>query len=103
MRIAVSSKGAGLGAWLEPDINKCGFLVVVDDDLKFNAIENTGNIPELIDKAIHEEIQAIIVGNLDDQTINILKENNIEIFITRQGNILELAEQAKTNNLEHLS
>ena len=31
MKIAVSSKGAGLGAWIHPDFLTCNFIVVVDE------------------------------------------------------------------------
>lgn len=103
MKIAVSSKGAGLGAWIEPDLSKCGFLMVVDDSFKFIAIENEGNATDLITQAADEGIEALVAGTLEDEIIEILKGKEIKIFIAQQGSILELVEQVNTGNLMPLS
>ena len=101
MKIAVSSKGAGLGAWLEPDLGKCGFLVIVDDRYKFTAIENMGSVVNLVNQAINEGIEAVVAGNFDDEIISILKKNRIKIFFAQRGSILELVEQANNGTLMH--
>lgn len=102
MKIAVSSKGAGLGAWIEPSLKSCGFLVVVDDNFKFVAIENKGNTTDMTNQAIGEGIEALVAGTLDDEIIELLKGSDIKIFIAQQGSILELVEQVNNGNLMRL-
>lgn len=103
MKIAVSSKGAGLGAWIEPNLSACGFLMIVDDHLKFSAIENKGNATDMINQAIGEGIEALISGTIEDEIIENLKSKGIKIFSAQKGSILELVEQVNDGTLMELS
>ncbi len=102
MKIAVSSKGAGLGAWIEPELKDCGFLMVVDDNLRFKAIQNTGNILDMINQGIDEGIEALVTGSVAEDIIPILRDKNIKIYIARQGSILELVESVRDGSLAKL-
>ncbi len=102
MKIAVSSKGAGLGAWIEPDLETCGFLMIVDNKFRFNAIENTGNTIDMISQAIGEGIEAIVAGSIKDEIVQILKNKGIKVYVAQQGSILQLVEQVDKGTLNPL-
>jgi predicted Fe-Mo cluster-binding NifX family protein len=102
MKIAVSSRGAGLGAWIEPNLSACGFLMIVDDHLKFSAIEKKGNATDMINQAIGEGIEALISGTIEDEIIENLKNKGIKIFSAQKGSILELVEMGFAGELPNL-
>ena len=105
MKIAVSSKGAGLGAWIHPEFLTCNFIVVVDDQRDFSAIENQTNRQTesdeklLADKLIDKGIEIFITGIVSRKTVDFLKNNGIAVYLANEGSILELIEQAKQGNL----
>lgn len=93
VKIAVSSKGAGLGAWIEPDLSKCGFLVIVDENFRFETIENNSGTTVLIEKAIAAGVHTLVTGSLEDELLQLLQNNNIEIYYAQGGSVLELADK----------
>ncbi len=93
MKIAVSSKGAGLGAWIEPNLSKCGFLVIVDENFRFETIENNSGTTALIEKAIAAGVHTLVTGSLEDELLQLLQNNNIEIYYAQEGSVLELADK----------
>ena len=93
MKTAVSSKGAGLGAWIEPDLVKCGFLVIVDENSRFETIENNSRVTDLIKKAIDKGIQTLVTGNLEEDTFKLLKDKNVNVHFAQEGSVLELIEK----------
>ncbi|MDP2966742.1 MAG: NifB/NifX family molybdenum-iron cluster-binding protein [Pelolinea sp.] len=105
MKIAVSSKGAGLGAWIHPDFLTCNFIVVVDESRDFLVIKNQTNrqnesdeitlAKELIDK----EIGYLITGNISKTIVDFLKSNGLTVYVANEGSILELIEQAEQGSL----
>jgi len=98
MKVAISSKGAGLGAWMEPVLGQCGFLVVVNEDRDFFAIENSNreaadfNELALVKEAVARGIDALIAGSLAESTRIYLQENGVKIYQAQQGSVLELVE-----------
>jgi predicted Fe-Mo cluster-binding NifX family protein len=99
MKIAVSSKGAGLGAWMEAELNQCGFLMIVDEAGDFSAIENPAcheaaqNEITLAEAAIAQGVGALIAGSVGTAAQKLLRENGIGIYYAQSGSILELVEQ----------
>lgn len=102
MKIAVSSRGAGLGAWLEPDLAKCGFLMIVDEENNFKAVENISGEMGLAEIARVEKVEALITGTLSEPAKNILHQNGIKIYLAQQGSVLELIEQVSDGKLQVL-
>jgi predicted Fe-Mo cluster-binding NifX family protein len=98
MKVAISSKGAGLGAWMEPVLGQCGFLVVVTEDRDFFAIENSNresadfNELALVKDAVAQGINALIAGSMAELTKTYLQENSIKVYQAQQGSVLELVE-----------
>jgi predicted Fe-Mo cluster-binding NifX family protein len=93
MKIAVSSKGAGLGAWIEPNLSNCGFLVIVDENFRFETIENKSGTKALIEKAIAAGVHTLVTGSVEDELLQLLQKNNIEIYYAQEGSVLELADK----------
>lgn len=99
MKIGVSSKGEGLGAWIEPDFSKCGFLIIVDDNSRFTSIKNKGHLIDLINKAIEEGIQAFVTGSIDKHVLEQLRRKNVSVYLVQYGSILDLVEQINDGKL----
>ncbi|MEW6041688.1 MAG: NifB/NifX family molybdenum-iron cluster-binding protein [Elusimicrobiota bacterium] len=99
MKIAVSSKGAGLGAWMEPNLAKCGFLMIVDKGRDFKAIENKLDEITLAKTAIAEGVDALIAGKIDEPTRNLLRQNGIQIYKAQNGSVWELIDQLSEGKL----
>ena len=105
MKIAVSSKGAGLGAWLEPQFGMCNFLVVVDENNEFDVIENTSKCQSEDDEKrlagdlIEQGIGGLVTGTLSDSALQILKDKGILVYLAEKGSILELVEKVRDNQL----
>jgi predicted Fe-Mo cluster-binding NifX family protein len=96
MKIAVSSKGAGLGAWMEPQLSQCGFLMIVDETGDFLTVENPGSPqPEenelaLAQAAIDQQVGAFITGFVGKAALDLLKKKGIQVYAAQSGSILEL-------------
>jgi predicted Fe-Mo cluster-binding NifX family protein len=103
MKIAVSSKGAGLGAWLEPDLEKCGFLMIVDEIYHFEAIENKNSEIDLAREAVASGATALVAGRLQDSTRDFLLKNHIALYCAHEGSVLELVEKTSAGELNPLT
>lgn len=105
MKIAISSKGAGLGAWIEPDLKQAGFIVVVDEDGGFSAVEKPLDVNpdqierEFIKSALQEDINVFIAGSLEADSCNLLRNKGVMIFTASKGSILELVEAYNNGQL----
>lgn len=105
MRIAVTAKGAGLGAWLDPNFETCLQIVIVDNRDRFEAWmnpyheANTKNNLSLAIKLIEEEIDILVTGSISSQSLKKLNEAGIEVLFAERGSILELVEAARNHSL----
>ena len=106
MKIAISAKGAGLGAWFEPLLHECGYLMIVDDKGDFSAIENprSGDSQKdenyLVEKATTEGVDVCIIGGISENAQKTLREHGVTIYSAEKGSILELVEQYEQGNLK---
>ena len=105
MKIAVSSRGAGLGAWLEPQFGMCNFLMIVDENNEFEVIENTSKCQTEVDEKrlasdlIKQGIRGLVTGTISDSALQILKDKGILVYLAEKGSILELVEKVRDNQL----
>lgn len=109
MRIAVTAKGAGLGAWLDPVFETCLQIVVVNDHDRFEAWMNpyhdiyaTDSLA-LARKLIEENVGMLITGSISPQASSLLREKGIEVLLAEHGSILELVEAARAHRLPSVS
>jgi predicted Fe-Mo cluster-binding NifX family protein len=105
MRIAVTSKGAGLGAWLDPDFESCLQIVIVDDRDRFEAWMNPYREagPEdrsaLADRLVEERVDIVVTGALSPRSLEKFRAAGIAVFSAAQGAILEIVEAARNGKL----
>ena len=105
MKIAVTAKGAGLGAWLDPDFESCLQIVIVDDRDRFEAWMNpyrdasTKDSLALAIKLAEEKVDMLVTGSISPQSLEKLGEAGIEVFCAERGSILELVEAARNHKL----
>jgi predicted Fe-Mo cluster-binding NifX family protein len=105
MKIAVTAKGAGLGAWLDPNFETCLQIVIVDDWDRFEAWMNPyreagakDNLA-LATKLSEEKVDILVTGSISSQSLKKLGEAEIKVFCAERGSILELVEAARKHTL----
>lgn len=107
MKIAVTAKGAGLGAWLDPVFETCLQIVIVDDRDRFEAWVNPyremNTTDSLARKLVEEKIDILVTGSISPQALNLLSEAGVEVMLAEHGSILELVEAARNHTLPSAS
>lgn len=105
MKIAVTAKGAGLGAWLDPDFTNCLQIVIVDDRDRFEAWANPYREKQpkdgvdLAAQLIREQIDVLIAGVIPAQALTELLKAGVVVFQVKSGSVLELVEAARAGKL----
>lgn len=105
MKIAVTAKGAGLGAWLDPVFETCLQIVIVDDRDRFEAWVNPFREADLKDgialaeKLINEKVDILITGTISPKAKEKLLSCGIEVFTADKGSILEIVDNARNHAL----
>jgi predicted Fe-Mo cluster-binding NifX family protein len=107
MRIAVTAKGAGLGAWLDPDFGKCQQIVIVDEGGDFEALPNSArDLPGGQGLAVAKRlaglgIDAVVTGVLNPQAYRRLLEAGISVFLLEEGrSVLEAVEAVRRGQVQ---
>jgi predicted Fe-Mo cluster-binding NifX family protein len=101
MKIALTVKGVGLGAWLDDDFAHCGFVMIVDDDNRFDSWKNpTPKVKgesnhALIDILLQEKPDILISGKISTAEKAAFMSQGIQVFDNRTGFVLELLEIAR--------
>jgi predicted Fe-Mo cluster-binding NifX family protein len=107
MKIAISSRGAGLGAWLHPEFLTSNFIVIVDDEDNFTYIENKTNKNsekdelELAQEMLEEQIDVLITGQLSKACFDLLQKNHVKIVLVEKGSVLEAVEAFRHDTLKY--
>jgi len=105
MKIAVTAKGAGLGAWLDPVFETCLQIIIIDDRDRFDAWENpyretNENDPlALAEKLTGDKVDILVTGSITPQSLQKLSEVGIQVMAAESGSILELVEAARNHTL----
>ena len=105
MKIAVTAKGAGLGAWLDPMFETCLQIVIVDDRDRFEAWMNPFREANMSDplalakKLAEEKVDILVTGSISPQSLQKLSDAGIKVFCAERGSILELVEAARNHSL----
>ncbi len=101
MNIALTVKGVGLGAWLDEDYAQCGFVMVVDDDNRFESWKNPepkgGDQPsqELTNSIIQAKPDVLITAKISAFQKSVLTAKNIYVLEGRTGSVLELLDKVR--------
>lgn len=101
MKIALTVKGVGLGAWLDDDFTHCGFVMIVDDDNRFDSWKNpTPGVEEESNQALAEIIlqakpDTLMTGKIPAAEKAALISQGIQVVDNQTGFVLELLEAAR--------
>ena len=96
MKIALTAKGVGFGAWLDDDFAHCGFVMVVDDDNQFDSRKNPTSeekdLPpqELTEFILQTKPDVLITGTISGSQKAAFTAQNIKVLEGRTGFVLEL-------------
>jgi len=106
VKIAITARGAGLGARLDPHFGKCRQLLIVDDDDRFDAWGNpAGDQPggqgiSLAKRLTETGCDCLITGVINPQAYDVLHEHGIAVYLAEEGAILELVESVRNGSLK---
>ena len=105
MKIAVTSKGAGLGAWLDPDFDHCLQVVIVDDEGRFQSWPGPSQsgsedvAKSLAERLVVEQVGGLVTGVLSPAALATLHAGGVRVFLAQQGSVLQLVEAAHAGSL----
>lgn len=105
MNIAVTAKGPGLGAWLDPDFGTCGHVMVVDDRDRFRSWPNAFGATEVVDdiglaqRLVEEHVDALVTGTLSLEAYAVLKAAGVAVYLSKVDAILTLVEKVREGAL----
>ncbi len=109
MKIAITAKGAGLGAWLDPVFEESRQLVLVDEQGRFGswaADEAASGDPHGVARVgwlIAMGAGALVTGRLTEETRDRLAAAGIMVLSAEGGSVLDLVEAAQHNLLKRLA
>jgi len=105
MKIAVTAKGAGLGAWLDPEFEKSLQIVIIDDTDRFTSFQPqlllSGGRPGVAAAArlVEERIDVLVTGSIQPEASSPLRAAGIAVLQAESGSVLELVEKARRKEL----
>ncbi len=109
MKIAVTAKGSGLGAWLDPIFEESRQLVLVSEEGRFESWGQDGaSWPDPLGAArvawlVRQGAGALVTGKLSGEARNRLAVAGIILFTAENGSVLELVEAAREGRLTRLA
>ena len=109
MKVAVTSKGAGLGAWLDPEFEKSLQIVIIDDSDRFTSFQ-----PQLLfsegrpgvaaaKRLVAEGVDILVTGSILTEAGALLRGAGVSLLHADSGSILELVEKARNSQLGELT
>ena len=106
MEIALTAKGPGLGAWLDPELATCGHIMIVDDRDRFRSWPNAfggaqvENDVVLAQRLVESGIDALITGTLSAQAYAVLRAAGIDVYLSDVDAVLTLVERVREGVLQ---
>ncbi len=99
MKIALTTKGSGLGAWLDDDFAHCKQVMIVNEDNRFSSWANEFLTTDktfsdqLCQSLINEMPDILITGKINAECQQKLEKENIHVFPDESGFVLDLVEK----------
>ncbi len=104
MNIVLTAKGPGLGAWLDPVFARCGHLMLVDDDNRFDAWPNpqreTADAVALARDLAARRVDAVVTGVIPPDAYALLAQAGIPVYLVEVDAILTLTEVVREGALQ---
>lgn len=99
MKIALTVKGAGLGAWLDDDFAHCGHVMVVEEGYQFTSWINpdkesvTDGAENLLNSIILEDVDFLVTGKISTSEKEILVKAGVKVIENKDGAVLNLLDE----------
>lgn len=99
MKIALTVKGSGLGAWLDEDFAHCGHVMVVDEGYQFTSWENPERESDdevsenLLNSIISEDVDFLVTGKISPVDKERLENSGIKVLENKSGAVLALVDE----------
>lgn len=101
MKVAITSRGANLGAELDPRFGRARFFVVVDTETDRSTVhDNKGNLNALgyagikaAEAVLRLGAHAVITGNVGPKALATLKAGNVKVCVGATGQVRQALEQ----------
>lgn len=101
MKIALTVKGAGLGAWLDDTFDNCNQVMIVDDNNRFTSWLNPyrdgkdDSASALAEAIIRENVDVLITAKVSDANVNKMTEAGIKVVIKNNGTVFDLVDELR--------
>ncbi len=105
MNIALTAKGPGLGAWLDPNFGQSMHVMIMNDRNRFKTWPNSyreteaGDVP-LAQQLVEQQVDAVVTGVLSPDAYALLAEANIPVYLVEVDAILTLTETVREGTLQ---
>jgi len=99
MKIALTVKGSGLGAWLDDDFAHCGHVMVVEEGYRFTSWKNpdkesvTDVAENLLNSIISEDVDFLITGKISSSEKESLELASVKVVENKSGVVLNLLDE----------
>jgi|YNPNPStandDraft_1061719.scaffolds.fasta_scaffold17140_6 predicted Fe-Mo cluster-binding NifX family protein len=109
MRIAITARGPGLGAWIDPDFGTSGYVLIVTDDNDFEAWPNPSKASgdarglDLARRLIDAGVDGVITGTVSPDALTLLHRAGIPVYLAGMDSVLTLVEGARNGVLKRAS
>jgi len=104
MKIGLTVKGSGLGAWLDDDFAECMQVMFVNDDNSFYAWPNPfresedNSVLKLAEMIVAEQIDVLITSQISVLASDILSKAGMKVMVKENGTVFELVDEARQTN-----
>lgn len=100
MRIALTVKGAGLGAWLDDSFANCNQVMIVEDSNCFtswlNPFRNDVNASSLLaDAIIKENVDVLVTSQISAEAASRISAKGINVITRNDGTVFDLVDEVR--------
>lgn len=107
MKIAISSNGKDLDAYIDRRFERCPYILVIDTEtMNFDTFQNLGTIKKdgsnstALNIVLGNGIKAVITGDMRQGAYKILSNANKKIITGITGRIKNIIEEFRINEIE---
>lgn len=100
MKIALTVKGAGLGAWLDDSFASCNQVMIVEDNNRFtawlNPFHDDLSAPALLaDAIIKENVDVLITSQISAEAASKISIAGINLVTKNGGTVFDLIDEVR--------
>jgi predicted Fe-Mo cluster-binding NifX family protein len=107
VKVAISSTGDTLDSYIDRRFERCPYYVIIDTltmnfDSKYNVgtVKKDGSGSSALDLILNNGVEAVITGDIKQKAIKILSEADKKIITGVSGQIRNIIDEFRINELE---